>query len=505
MATEPELNADDIQGNILVGFRRSQQYLVGFTGATLSSLRQALQLIGSLVTTIPAVLEHKDERKMAFLAGRGRPQRSDLWLNYAIGMTAMNLLDLKSLQGDDLALTAGMVPSRTGDSKVATLPNGSPNLACPDNWIVGGPKHPLDLLLIFAADQDIQNASAQIVQQVETFGLKKIYEEEGHLLPGDAEHFGFQDGISQPGFYGTVEIDGAKRFLTTRYGVAPMNGVDFGKPAQPLQDPFQFIFDSSDPLLQNSSYLVFRRLNQDVAKFYSVTDQIAGSLATATEPGLAGDTLRARMIGRWPSGEPVMRQSAPPHAAESTLALNYFQFGIDSPDLTLRDGEKIPGATGDPEVERGGRCPVWAHIRKVNPRDQQTDIGGPDNTRGFQMLRRGIPFGPLYDHKNPANSDNQRERGLLFLSYQRSISNQFEQLNGDWMNSASNPTPYGFDLLVGQQMDAAGLNGPRDADYFSSKTGTTERFTVPSQWIFPTGGAYLFAPSVSLTKRLGSV
>jgi deferrochelatase/peroxidase EfeB len=80
-------------------------------------------------------------------------------------------------------------------------------------------------------------------------------------------------------------------------------------------------------------------------------------------------------------------------------------------------------------------------LRKVNPRDLPTDKGGPDETRSFQMLRRGIPFGPAYDHTTPNNPVNASSRGLLFLAYQRSISTQFVTLNKNWMNSAVAPAP----------------------------------------------------------------
>lgn len=505
MAEEPELNAENIQGNILVGFRRTQQFLVGFSGATSTSMRSALEVISPDVTSLPDVLRHKDERKLAFVENRKRPTRKDLWLNFALGKGATDVLGLQDLNADELAFAAGMIPSRTGDSTQVSLDDGSLNPACPNNWIVGGPKHPLDLLLILAADDSIAQRAQPLVAQIEACGLKQIYAEEAHLLPGDVEHFGFRDGISQPGILGTIEVDGTKRYLTARYGVPGGNGVEFGKPGQPLQPASQFIFDETTPQFANSAYLVFRRLTQDVQKFLNTTDQLSSIIASPTEPTLDGEALRARIIGRWPSGEPLMRTSAPPHDAESVFALNQFEFGVDTPALVLTNGARVAGCSGDPQVQHGGRCPVWAHIRKVNPRDLQTDKGGPDDTRGFQMLRRGIPFGPLYDRSDPTNPINSKERGLLFLAYQRSISNQFEVLNSDWMNSSSNPSPYGFDLLVGQHLSATGANGSRDADYFSSTTGQTQRFAVPSQWIFPTGGAYLFAPSLRLTKQLATM
>ena len=88
-------------------------------------------------------------------------------------------------------------------------------------------------------------------------------------------------------------------------------------------------------------------------------------------------------------------------SVEQLFALNHFNYATDVPPLVLSDGQSIPGATGNPSPVVGVQCPAWAHIRKVNPRDLGTDQGGEAETLSFQMLRRGIPFGPPYDRGRP--------------------------------------------------------------------------------------------------------
>jgi deferrochelatase/peroxidase EfeB len=154
----------------------------------------------------------------------------------------------------------------------------------------------------------------------------------------------------------------------------------------------------------------------------------------------------------------------------------------------------VAASQADPDVLRGLRCPAWAHIRKVNPRDLGTDKGDESKTIGMQMLRRGIPFGPLYDRERPGAPENAAERGLLFVAYQRHLDKQFAALTKDWMNKPNAPTAGGFDLLVGQHING-GLHAPKSAT-FHTPDGPGIAFKAERQWVIPTGGAFLFAPSL---------
>jgi hypothetical protein len=94
-------------------------------------------------------------------------------------------------------------------------------------------------------------------------------------------------------------------------------------------------------------------------------------------------------------------------------------------------------------------------------------------------------------------------RGLLVLSYQTSITDQFEFLASSWMNTKSKPQHNdadGHDLLVGQNR-AAGEDRVRRAALPTMNQGatTTHPFSTGTgpPWIFATGGGYFFAPSAS--------
>ena len=110
------------------------------------------------------------------------------------------------------------------------------------------------------------------------------------------------------------------------------------------------------------------------------------------------ELLAAKMCGRWRNGVPLAlspETDSPPDGISSDQLNNFGYMNADG--------------TGDP---RGLRCPVGAHIRRVNPRGQpvagQGEPGGSNNAH--RMIRRGMPYGPVYD---PAQPYDGIERGLL--------------------------------------------------------------------------------------------
>lgn len=518
---EPVLDATDIQGNIIPGFARLERYLVAFSCNDKGRLQAALALLRPQLTTMSDALEHRDDRKAALLSMAPRPRRADLWVNLALGVRATNALGasgILDLDDDDRSFAAGMGPGIVGDPHAPLLPDGSPNPADRSNWKVGSPSRRIDVLLIFANDTDVAAAAEPVVEEVaRLLGSQPVYTEKARMLSGETEHFGFRDGVSQPGVRGKIIQAGVERLITTRYGVPSREGIDFGKTGQPLAWPGQFLTGQPTgpgerpglaPELTNGSFLVFRRLRQNVKAFYDDTDALAKKLSASTGRPLSGGDLRTKIVGRFPSGAALMRHQQDPEQQEGPNAINYFDFGVELPQITLNDGTTVAGSAADPDVLRGRRCPVWAHIRKVNSRDQATNRGGPLDTISFQMLRRGIPFGPAYDHANPAAPTNRDDRGLLFLSYQTKIARQFEILNHDWMNNHDAPQAGGFDLLIGQNVqDDTGLYAAKTATLFGPLVDPPDQGTeleISTQWVTPTGGAFLFAPSLAFVDKFGA-
>jgi Dyp-type peroxidase family len=334
-------------------------------------------------------------------------------------------------------------------------------------------------------------------------------------VPGQKghEHFGFDDGVSQPGIRGRASNEPSD-FITDRHVDAseyPAAAL-LGYPGQDLVWPGEFVIGypqtGPDPLIagpelapvpawtRNGSFLVYRRLRQDVGLFWRTMRAQAQRLSGLPGfDGLKDVELAARLVGRWPSGAPLSRTPAKddPSLGRAKLANNHFRFDSDTPNLKLVDGtDDFDRAKADPI---GLACPLAAHIRKVNTRDAPSDTGGRSSTYERRILRVGVAFGPSLKDRYAKTTAKDPERGLLFLSIQTSIEEQFEFLQARWMNDDSRPkAPSGHDMIVGQNAPIS--DGVRRCVLFGS--GLQQAIVeADGRFVTPTGGGYFFVPSVS--------
>jgi Dyp-type peroxidase family len=510
---EPVLDTHDIQGDSLAGFRKDHEHFLFFTITNRASAKTALRRLAPRLSPLGDVagfnaLFRSVRRRRGEIPGT----LSATWANVAF--TAPGLSALTSAvavaQFADQAFQRGLAvrSALLGDPTDPTAP-GHPN-----QWLFGGHSNPVDMVLLVASDNpDSLAATSTELRQALTDGFKLAHFEACSTrpdLPGH-EHFGFRDGISQPGPRGRLSST-SQDFLTPRViDPSDSRSLRFGRPGQPLVWPGQFVLglarqaippeDDLVPLpplpaqpawAANGSYLVIRRLRQDVAAFQAFLATEAARLAA--QPGfmsMTPDRLGALLVGRWPSGAPLVRV---PKADDTTLgqdsfASNDFGYQTANPPCPLRPNvhpeDHFAIAIADPG---GSICPHAAHVRKVNPRDQGTDQGGPRATLRRLILRRGLPFGA------PSDAD----RGLMFACYQASIEDQFEFLTTNWVNPPNKPltSPGGSDLLIGQ----VSTGDRRRSMVLIGSDGSQQSVETTVEWVTPTGGGYFFAPSISAVR-----
>jgi deferrochelatase/peroxidase EfeB/predicted acylesterase/phospholipase RssA len=233
------------------------------------------------------------------------------------------------------------------------------------------------------------------------------------------EHFGFRDGISNPG----IVLDGEpepRRRLQHRPGellLGHPNNLGF----DPWKDSGSAVPEATQRFLRNGSFGVLRKIEQKVKDFERYLEEQALRLQPGY-PLISVSYLKAKICGRWPDGQ-VLRPEhgfVPPGAAEPVD--NDFDF------------------TADP---RGEGCPFGAHIRRTNPR---ADTLAPARLR--PLFRRGMPYGQAAD----------AERGLMGLFFCASIEDQFETVMSEWVEKMPmGPRSLGNakDPLIGEHDDAA--------------------------------------------------
>lgn len=509
-----EEESDDIQGDIIPGFLKDHQTFLFFRFSDdVTSVRKWLLWLAPKLSSMKEVLQFRTEfRAERLRLGIAEPELSSTWLSVAFSYPG-----LRALVGEQEAAAFGDESFRQGlHARSSYLGDPSdPSLpGHPSHWVVGGPDNEADALVVVAADEeaDLERAVEEVLTAATAGGLTPVFQQRGDTLPGPLkghEHFGFKDGVSQPAVRG--RLSGSGELLSPRY----LSRLDphfkiFGKPGQQLVWPGQFLLgeprqDPQNPILaaeattkfprwaRRGSYLVCRRLRQDFEAFWEFAESVAGRM------GVPPVNIATMMVGRWPSGAPLMRSPAADNRdlAGDEFANNHFLFDDETHPSRIKD---IPGYDGDNHAQAMGDffgliCPHAAHIRKVNPRDSATDFGAPADTFLRLMLRRGIPYGPpVAGVTNPSPDLVNAERGLMFVGFMSSIEDQFEFVSRRWCNSEVQPNLGGPDPVIGQRESAGDRTRLVE---FAGPEGKRLVERIDKDFVLPAGGGYFFAPPIS--------
>jgi Dyp-type peroxidase family len=291
-------------------------------------------------------------------------------------------------------------------------------------------------------------------------------------IGSEGEHFGFADPISQPPIDGAdtpwYPGDGAQepdgRWRPLKPGEFLLGYEDEVGPAgTAAPEPFE--------LRVNGTYMVFRKLYQDVAAFRRYLATAAKSLYSSDDLPQQ-DLVAAKMMGRWRSGCPL---DLSPEKDDLAIAA----------DPERRNNFSYAGD------EEGLRCPLGAHLRRVNPR--ATHMKRATAVRRRRLIRRGVEYGPHL--QDGALEDDGIDRGLTQLIIQADIERQFEFVQKEWMHGG----------------EFMGLD-PNEQDPITGLGGEGSQMSVPGAkqpFLFdlPTfvkvkGSEYLFVPGLKALEGL---
>lgn len=287
--------------------------------------------------------------------------------------------------------------------------------------------------MIMVAHDDKTEVREFITFLIEDLKHHKIHSsfhvEEGGVLYNELdqkiEHFGYRDGLSKIKFF-----DSQNKLIPEKA---------------------ELVLDD------HGSYMVFRKLEQNVKKFNQNIRK------RSDEMKIPIDYMYARAVGRFKDGQSLTEINKP---SNKSTAPELVDFSKD---------------------KKGTKCPFHSHIRKSNPR-----------TEDVKIHRIGMPYGPHFQTSEPETGV-----GMLFVCMQKSIVDQFEKIQCKWMNDENFPAKEssGIDPIAGQHKPAYLKSGFNNIVQGSSRT-RSEASDINGAVKF-LGGDYFFTPKISWFKHLG--
>ena len=360
---------------------------------------------------------------------------------------------------------------------------GDTGASSPQNWVGGfgsGDDHVL--MTLHAVSHEAMTSYSDRLSELLAEGnaFREIWRQDGMALmemqngqpvPTFKVHFGYTDGLTTPTIRGGPEL------------YQP----DHQHPCEPWlfvlrQDALNYEVPEPPAIGLNGSFAVFKKVETDVVGF----EDFLQSNKERIDPEL----LAAKMCGRWRNGVPLALSPDTDSPAGGISPEELNDFGYVEAD-----------GSGDP---KGTRCPVGAHIRRVNPRGSpvagQGLPGGSNNSH--RLIRRGLPYGPTYDPTTPYDGV---ERGMLFHFINSSIENQYEFVLRQWVNDsefagAVRLHPDSRDPLTGTQDFANSI-------FVIPQTDGSPPIELRglSSFVTTKAAAYVFLPSITAIRWMAGL
>jgi len=314
-------------------------------------------------------------------------------------------------------------------------------------------------LAIYSTDENSREAVLAQARQSHSdlAGISVVYRMKFSELPDGRNPFGFKDGLHNP------HVEGS--------GANPPPGYDTtvkaGEFIMGYPDELGQTATSPEPevLRRNGTFIVVRKFHTKVAAFRKFLREQASSPQEE-------DLIAAKMFGRWRSGAPLVL--TPEH---------------DDPTLGA-DPNRNNGFSYANDME-GLKCPLSAHIRRLNPRDALKDDLVAVNLH--HILRRGTNYGPPLPEG--VLEDDGAQRGGVFLLVGAHIKRQFEFLQSQWVTD-------GDFIRHGTEQDPIIGNGQGERIFTIPKRPVRRRLHGLPQFVVVRGGEYCFMPGLRALKWL---
>lgn len=458
------VDLNDVQGNILRGYRSHAAGHLFLTITDPDKARIWLSTVlpdrqkelektnpwGGVMSAAPwgAELKTKDSGKPAVMTNIG--------FTYD-GLTLLLPRRKKDLERFPTAFREG--PARRKEI------NGDKGPSDPLHWRFGKLDQAIHVVLtvhtsLTPEDQRFKQAFNALVAGSGANGMREVHREWSEALK-DADgnyfagvYFGYHDGFAQPRIAGQCN----------------QHKPDFQPAASPgeflLGESYKSIFggqsigDLPRDLATNGTFGAMRLIEQHVALFEETVKKCAGEI------GMKPEQFKAKLMGRWPYGEPLVPGEDDPR-------------GVARNDFDYAPSWERPRLPNDHD---GTTCPVGAHIRRANPRTAR--VAGQRNSR--RLIRRGMPI-------TWKENDGTVKQGLLGLFIGASLERQFEFIQREWLHG---------------DLAASGIRGTQDP-IAGVRTQNTKfkidghcEVEIPPM-VTTRGSLYLFYPGIAMLRGLG--
>jgi len=281
-------------------------------------------------------------------------------------------------------------------------------------------------------------------------------------VPGGRTPFGYKDGISFPQIRGNVLSPIVSREMPIAAGEFVLGYPGEGGRTVPVPAP--------DQLGRNGTFVGFRKLHSRVAAFRRFLRDNAG-------PRLSPELLAAKIIGRWPSGAPLMLapDADQPELGSDLQRMNNFLYAEGNDAGALR-------------------CPLGAHIRRMNPRD--TPLPVMTDVRLHRIIRHGTAYGPPLP--DGVFDDDGQGRGIFFIFISATAPDTYEFLKTQWIED-------GNFLGLGTERDPICGSHDGTGQYTIPMRPLRRKVPMLESFTRTLGGEYAFMPSLTALRWLSAL